>query len=339
MHLSALTYQQLAGQRLMVGFEGTTFNDELRFLIGTLNIGGVILFTRNIVSPDQLRELCTGIQRCGRQSGLAPLLITIDQEGGEVARLKKPFTQLPGASQMRDEEDVTHFARMTAADLRNAGVNMNMAPVLDVAPEEISSVMASRSFGADPLRVAAMGCLMIDQLQRRNIMAVAKHFPGIGRTVLDSHDDMPTLSVDLEELRQVDLVPFAAAIDHRTAGLMLSHIFYDRIDPEWPASLSSKIVGDILRQDMGYDGLVLTDDLDMGAIKRHYDIRTVVRQVLVAGVDVALICHKGPDIESAHEEMIRQMSASADLRLRGTASVARILKLKRQYLGYRWFPD
>jgi len=339
MHLSALTYEQLAGQRLMVGFDGTTFNDDLRFLIGTLNIGGVILFTRNIVSPDQLRELCTDIQSCGRQSGLPPLLIAIDQEGGEVARLKIPFTQLPGASQMRDEGDVTHFARMTAADLRNAGVNMNMAPVLDVAPKEISSVMASRSFGADPLRVAAMGCFMIDQLQRRNIMAVAKHFPGIGRTVLDSHDDMPTLSVELEELRQVDLVPFAAAIDHRTAGMMLSHIFYDRIDPEWPASLSPKIVGDVLRRNMGYDGLVLTDDLDMGAIKRHYDIRTVVRQILFAGVDVALICHKGPDIAYAHEEMIHQMSASAELRQGGTASVARMLKVKRQYLGYRWFPD
>ena len=339
MHLSELPCQQLAGQRLMAGFDGTTFNDDLRFLIGTLNIGGVILFTRNIVSPDQLHELCAEIQRCGRQSGIPPLLIAIDQEGGEVARLKKPFTQLPGASQMRDEEDVTHFARMTAADLRNAGINMNMAPVLDVAPEEISSVMASRSFGADPFRVATMGCRMIDQLQRRNIMAVAKHFPGIGRTVLDSHDDMPTLSVDLEDLRQVDLVPFAAAIDHRTAGMMLSHIFYDRIDPEWPASLSPAIVRDILRRDMGYDGLVLTDDLDMGAIKRHYDIRTVVRQILVAGVDVALICHKGPDIESAHEEMIRQMSDSADLRRRGMASVARLLKLKHQYLGYRWFPD
>jgi beta-N-acetylhexosaminidase len=339
MRLATLTCRQLAGQRLMAGFDGTTFNDELRFLIGTLNIGGVILFTRNIVSPDQLRDLCTEIQHCARQSGLAPLLIAIDQEGGDVARLKKPFAQLPGASQMRGEEDVTHFARMTAADLRNAGINMNMAPVLDIAPEGISSVMASRSFGSDPLRVAEMGRLMIGQLQRRNIMAVAKHFPGIGRTVLDSHDDMPTLSVDLEELRQVDLVPFAAAIDQRTAGMMLSHIFYDRIDPEWPASLSPTIARDILRRDLGYDGLVLTDDLDMGAIKRHYDIRTVVRQVLAAGVDVALICHKGPDIESAHEELVRQMSASADLRRRGMASAARMLKLKRQYLGYRWFPD
>jgi beta-N-acetylhexosaminidase len=150
MHLSALTCQQLAGQRLMAGFDGTTLNDDLRYLIGTLNIGGVILFTRNIVSPDQLRALCAEIQHCGRQSGQAPLLIAIDQEGGEVARLKEPFTQLPGASQMRDEEDVTHFARVTAADLRNAGVNMNMAPVLDVAPDKIASIMASRSFGPIP---------------------------------------------------------------------------------------------------------------------------------------------------------------------------------------------
>lgn len=339
MLLSAVNNRQLAGQRLMVGFDGTAFNDDLRFLIGTLNVGGVILFTRNIESPDQLRELCAEIQRCGRQFRLAPLLIAIDQEGGEVARLKKPFAQLPGASQMRNEADVIHFARTTAADLRNAGVNMNMAPVLDVARPEIPSIMASRSFGADPVRVAAMGCSMIDQLQRRNIMAVAKHFPGIGRTVLDSHDDMPVLSVDPATLKQVDLVPFAAAVNQGTAGMMLSHIFYDRIDPEWPASLSPVIVGDMLRRDMGYDGLVLTDDLDMGAIKRHYDIRTVVRQILFAGVDVALICHKGPDIENAHAEIVRHMTDSADLRLRGIASVERILKLKHRFLGYRWESD
>ena len=289
MHLSALTYQQLAGQRLMVGFDGTTFNDDLRFLIGSLSIGGVILFTRNIVSPDQLRELCTGIQRCGRQSGLAPLLITIDQEGGEVARLKKPFTQLPSASQMRDEEDVTHLLHDSCRSSERRRQHEHGPGARCGAGGDLQRHGIQELRGRSP--PGGRDGLPHDrhELQRRNIMAVAKHFPGIGRTVLDSHDDMPTLSVDLEELRQVDLVPFAAAIDHRTAGLMLSHIFYDRIDPEWPASLSSKIVGDILRQDMGYDGLVLTDDLDMGAIKRHYDIRTVVRQVLVAGVDVALI--------------------------------------------------
>lgn len=338
MHLAEAHNRLLAGQRLMVGFDGTAFNDNLRFLIGGLKVGGVILFTRNIVGPDQLRDLCSQIQLCARQSGLAPLLIAIDQEGGQVARLKKPFAQLPGAAQMTSEADVSCFVRTAAADLRDAGINMNMAPVLDVAPQEISSVMASRSFGPDPFRVAALGCHMIDQFQRRNIMAVAKHFPGIGRTVLDSHEDMPTLSVDLDSLQQVDLVPFSAACGRRPAGMMLSHIYYDRIDPDWPASLSPVIVEDLLRRALGYDGLVLTDDLDMGAIRRHYDIRTVIRQTLTAGVDVALICHKGPDIERAHDEMIQQMADSTAMRQKAIISVARILTLKRRYLGYRWSP-
>ncbi|MDZ7581469.1 MAG: glycoside hydrolase family 3 N-terminal domain-containing protein [Deltaproteobacteria bacterium] len=239
---------------------------------------------------------------------------------------------------MRNEADVIHFARTTATNLRNAGLNMNVAQLLDVARPEIPAAWR-RSFGADPMRVAAMGCSMIDQVKRRDIVAVAEHFPSIGRTVLDSHDDMPVLSVDPATLKQVDLVPFAAAVNQGTAGMMLSHIFYDRIDPEWPDRVAQVIIAGMLQRDTGYDGLVLTDDLDVGAIKRHYDIRTIVGQILFAGVDVALICHKGPDIENAHAEIVRHMTDSADLRLRGIVSVERVLKLKHRFLGYRWESD
>jgi beta-N-acetylhexosaminidase len=335
MMATSLNPQQLAGQRLMVGFDGTTFNNDLLFLIQELHVGGVILFTRNIVDPRQLQNLCGDIQRCGRRSGLPPLFLAIDQEGGDVARLKEPFTQLPGASQIITEADAFEFVRNSAAELRTAGVNMNMAPVMDIAPEGIPSIMASRSYGADPAKVSRMGCRVIKHFQQRNIMAVAKHFPGIGRTVLDSHDDMPTLDVDMDTLKQSDLIPFEDAIRCQVAGVMLSHISYKRIDPDWPASLSAVIAGDLLRKKMGYRGVVMTDDLDMGAIKRHFDIETVIRQILAADVDIVLICHKSPDIQAAHEIILKQITDSIELRRKGIDSVNRMLQLKMKYLGYR----
>ena len=329
----ALSDRQLAGQRLMVGFNGTRFNDDLQFLIEELNVGGVILFTRNILDPIQLQTLCADIQRCGRRSGLPPLFISIDQEGGEVARLKEPFSQHPGASRLKTEADASEFVRITAADLNSGGVNMNMAPVMDIAPADIPSIMASRSYGSDPAQVSKLGCRIIDRFQQRNIMAVAKHFPGIGRTVLDSHDDLPTLDVGVDILKASDLIPFKDAIHCRVAGLMLSHIVYKRIDADWPASLSPIIAKELLRKEMGYEGVVMTDDLDMGAIKKHFDIETVIRQVLAADVDIALICHKGPDIQAAHGIISKQLSASVDLKSKGVESANRILELKRTFLG------
>ena len=291
-----LNKQQLAGQRLMVGFNGTTFNDDLVFLIQKLHVGGVILFTRNILDPAQLQSLCADIQRCGRRYGLPPLFIAIDQEGGDVARLKKPFTQLPGAAQQKTESDASEFVRITAAELRSAGVNMNMAPVMDVAPEEITSIMASRSYGNNPEHVSRLGCRIIENFQQCNIMAVAKHFPGIGRTVLDSHDDMPKLDVEMDDLKCFDLIPFENAIKSQVSGMMLSHIFYERIDPNWPASLSPIIARDLLRDALNYKGVVMTDDLDMGAIKKHFDLQSVIKQILDAEIVSARSCHKSPDI-------------------------------------------
>ena len=333
MHASTLNNRQLAGQRLMVGFNGTTYNNDLEYLIQELHVGGIILFTRNIINPQQLQNLCSEIQQKVRESGLPPVFISIDQEGGEVARLKKPFAQLPGASQVKNEAEASEYVRITAAELTPAGVNMNMAPVMDIAPAGVDSIMASRSYGDDPDKVSRLGCRVIENFQQRSIMAVAKHFPGIGRTVLDSHDDMPTLDVDLEDLKRFDLIPFENAIHCQVSGMMLSHIFYERIDPEWPASLSPVIARDLLRNDLNYDGVVMTDDLDMGAIKKHFDLKTVIKQILEAEIDIALICHKSPDIEMAHELILKQMVDSSDLRQKAIQSNNRILDLKIKFLG------
>ena len=331
MDTSKFNIEQLAGQRLMAGFDGTGLNDDLRHLIGELKVGGLILFSRNIETPDQIRTLCTDVQACAVSCGQPPLFIAIDQEGGQVARLQDPFTLFPGTPPLKSKADAENFARITSRELRDVGINMNMAPVMDVTDPDIDSVMIKRAFSNDPDTVANIGVAVINGLQKRNIMAVAKHFPGIGRTTLDSHVDLPVLDADSEKL-QKDLAPFGAAIENRVAGIMLSHILYSALDPDLPASLSVKIARDLLRNRMGYDGLVMTDDLDMGAVINHFDIDTAVDRIMAADIDLTLICHKGPALGQAFASTLAWLEKNTDHKMHGLKSVERILRFKNQYL-------
>jgi beta-N-acetylhexosaminidase len=332
MMTTAFSNEQLAGQRLMVGFDGTDLNADLKFLIKRLKSGGIILFSRNIETPDQIKHLCNEVQNYAQRCGQPPLFIAIDQEGGQVARLKEPFSQFPGNPHMANEKDAVQFAETTAAELARVGINMNMAPVLDIAPETINSIMAERAFGADPAWVTRLGIKVIEHLQCNNIMAVAKHFPGIGRTILDSHMDLPILNDDLSAIEQIDLIPFKASIQHGVSGVMLSHIFYKKLDPQWPASLSDNIAKTLLRDKLGFSGLVMTDDLDMGAIAKHFDIQTAMRRIHAAEIDLALICHKGPNIEVAYKQVLQDIIDSTDLKAKGIASVKRIMSAKKKYI-------
>jgi beta-N-acetylhexosaminidase len=180
MDIENFSLEQCAGQRLMVGFEGIELNDELMFLIDTIKVGGIILFAQNLSNPEQIKHLCSSAQEYARSHLQPSLFIAIDQEGGKVARLKKPFTLFPGNPTMEGPEDARHFALVTAAELKKIGINMNLAPVMDVAPKGINSVMAARVFGHDPQCVAELGATVIQFLQKNKIMSVAKHFPGIG---------------------------------------------------------------------------------------------------------------------------------------------------------------
>jgi beta-N-acetylhexosaminidase len=325
--------EQLAGQRLMAGFEGKHLDRPLRGLIADLQLGGLILFKRNVESPRQIAGLCRAVQRYARDCGLPPLFIAIDQEGGQVARLGPPFTQFPGNPAIRNTADAERFARITAIELAWVGINMNLAPVLDAAPEGFESIMARRTFGSDPRQVARLGRAVIAGMQAGGIMAVAKHFPGIGRTRLDSHLDLPNLDADLGSLEAFDLIPFQAAIGEPVAGVMLSHILYPRLDPQWPASLSPVIAHDLLRQRMGFAGLVLTDDLEMGAITRHFGFSAAIRQVLRAQIDVVLICRSAEKLRRAHAVMARKTGESEKRRTAAEAAASRILAMKSQYLG------
>ncbi|MBU1171572.1 MAG: beta-N-acetylhexosaminidase [Proteobacteria bacterium] len=325
------TKEQCAGQRLMVGFDGYFLDPELKFLIHELKVGGIILFSRNIQSPEQVRELSHDAQAYTASCGQPPLFIAIDQEGGQVARLKEPFTLFPdGNPGMKHRGDAARFADITARELLDIGVNMNMAPVLDVQPQGFEGIMAKRVFTGGPDFVAAMGAEMIRGFQRRGIMAVAKHFPGIGRTTLDSHLHLPVLETSFDDLDQSDLVPFVRAITQGVSGIMMSHIKYHSLDPDWPASLSQKIVKTLLRETMGYQGVVMTDDLDMKAITIPID--ESVHRIVQAHVDIALVCHQGPDIEGAFNAFMHEIEKTEDTKKSSAESLDRIMALKQQYL-------
>jgi beta-N-acetylhexosaminidase len=324
-----LSPAQKAGQRLMVGFDGKALNADLKFLIGEMKVGGIIFFSRNLGHPDEIRQLSCDAQDYAKSSGQPPLLIAIDQEGGQVARLKAPFfSEFPGNPAMKTQDEATHFARVTASELRTIGVNMNYAPVLDVTRPDVPGIMAGRSFGNDPHHVAALGMAVIQTLEENSILSVAKHFPGIGRTILDSHLDLPVVKEDFATLNACDLVPFQAAIQSRVSGIMLSHILYEKLDPNWPASLSVAIARDLLRIRMGYTGLVMTDDLDMGAITRHYPLAAAVYQALSSEIDQILICHKSPAIEEAFEQIQKRIRDDESINDLCDRSVQRILTAK-----------
>lgn len=329
-----LTETQQAGQRLMVGFDGPRLDDTLKFYIDRLKVGGIILFARNLEEPSQMEKLCGDAQNYARQCGQPPLFIGIDQEGGMVARLKPPFTQFAGNPSMKTRDDAVDFARTTAKELAQIGVNMNMAPVLDVLPNQGDSVMTGRAFGGDPHFVSHMGTAIIDTFQQNRIMAVAKHFPGIGRTKLDSHLDLPDLDTELERLEARDIVPFRTAMQCGVSAIMLSHIRYRSIDLQWPASLSTHIADNLLRRQYGYQGLVLTDDLDMGAIANHYQMDQIVSQCLNATVDILLICHPGPKIEAAHDLIVGLQNKNEVWNRKTSAAVDRILKAKTTFLAW-----
>ena len=321
---------EMAGQRLMLGFDGIELNDDVKHIIEDLRAGGIILFKKNIETPDQVKALCESCQAYAESCGIPPLFISIDQEGGAVARLREPFTVFKGNPFIEMVDEASNFAVITAQELKSIGVNMNFAPVLDVVADQANSIMKDRAFRGNAEMVALLGTEVIRTFQKNGIMAVAKHFPGIGRTIKDSHFFLPELDIDLSVLKQSDLIPFMAAKNEGVTGIMLSHILYPRLDEKWPASLSPFIAGDLLRTQIGYDGLVMTDDLDMKAIEK--DIEICIRQILTSGIDMALICHKGPNIDKAFHEIIKLFQEDETLFLFGKKSVERILRVKQKYL-------
>ena len=322
--------EALAGQRLMLGFEGPECHAAVRSTLARIRPAGMVLFTTNVRTKEQLTQLIGDLKAAAQAEGLPPLIIAIDQEGGPVARLRMPaFREFPGIADFTGPREAALHAQAMAEELKSLGITMNLAPVLDVASHHPASIIRHRAFQGDAARVSAMGLAVIRAYQENGIAAVAKHFPGIGRTVLDSHHVLPYLDAKKSLLAQTDFLPFQAAIQAQVAGVMVSHILYEKLDPAWPASLSTRICRDLLRKEMGYEGLVMTDDLDMKAIRLPMDL--AMARLVEAQVDLGLICHEGPAIEEAFKALT-DMAQNPEKRPHFIRSAQRILALKEKTL-------
>jgi len=333
--------QERLGELLLVGFVGQEMNALLAAHICELRPAGLIFFRRNIVEPVQLARLTREIQQLALEELGRPLLLAVDQEGGTVARMPPPFTQLPDAAILggRGRSSVSHYSGLTAKEMFKVGLNMNLAPVLDVNHLNSASIMKRRSFGSDPSLVAECGAAAVAATQSEKVMATAKHFPGLGRTEKDPHHDLPVISATSEELHHQDVIPFLAAIQAKVACVMTSHTLYLGLDAENPATFSPVILRTMLRDQFGYDGVVITDDLEMGAVVERYSPEDAAIAALKAGADLLLVCN---DVEKMHltAGAIRDGLHRGLLDLQDLAfSLTRVERLRGDYLQPLRFAD
>ena len=320
------------GQLFMAGLPGVTLDDSTRNLIEEFRINNFIYFKRNVESPEQLKKLSDELYRVCTQNNLGPPLIAIDQEGGSVTRLPPPFTQFPDARVLAQSENpensLSDYASVCSSELKSIGVNYNLAPVLDVCEAGKEYFMEKRSLGGDPGVVGRLGTHVIRVMQAHGIAACAKHFPGLGAAVVDPHLKLPYVAKPEPELRAQDILPFQQAIAAGVASIMTSHTIYQHLDPESPATLSKIILTDLLRNDLGYDGVVITDDLEMGAIEKEGDLGQAALQAFTAGADLLLICQSHEKVIDALGKTGRAIAENLELQARMQESIRRVTVMR-----------
>jgi beta-N-acetylhexosaminidase len=291
-----MSLKQIIGQHMFIGISGHALtHDEKQFIVEN-NIGGIVLFGRNVADPKQVHDLCAEIQSLRhKQSERAPLFIGIDMEGGRVARLKAPFTVWPPLKKLGDLDAPTvsfHFANRMGIELNAVGINLDFAPCVDVFTNPKNTVIGDRSVSADPEMVAKHTSALVRGYIKAEVMTCAKHFPGHGNTIIDSHEDLPVEQVDLARLESCELIPFKKAFKSRVDMVMTSHIKFPKIDPDWPVTLSEKFIKGIIRDEFRYRGLVITDDLGMKAMSNHYPLEEIPVRALQAGAELLLYCNE-----------------------------------------------
>ncbi len=298
-----LDLETQAARLFTVGFHGQVVSDDLRRLLAR-GVGGVIFFSRNVGQPAEIAETTSAIKR---QAG-RPIVISLDQEGGKVARLRHGFSELPSMRALGETQSAAlsrQVGALIGRELRAVGFDMNYAPVLDVDTNPENPVIGSRSFGRTPELVSALGVALADGLESVGVAACGKHFPGHGDTNQDSHLELPRLPHSLQRLEQVELRPFAAAIAGGIPALMTAHVIFEPLDPVYPATMSRAVLHGLLREKLRYDGLVVTDDLEMRAIADHYGVEEAVVRGLNAGVDQFLCCHTAEIANRAIDAVLR----------------------------------
>ncbi len=322
---------------IISGFEGTTLNARTQALIVEQGIGGLILFERNYKNPDQLRQLIDDLQSLTAENAeIPPLFISVDQEGGRVARLGEPFTRFPPMSclgQADSDEMAYRFGLGMGKELRAVGINMDYAPVLDVHSNPENPIIGLRALDTDPEKVARLGAELIRGFYDAGVIAVGKHFPGHGDTSQDSHLTLPQVARTLESLEQTELPPFAHAIEQGLLeAIMTAHVVYPAWDARQPATFSPAILKDVLRGSLQFEGIIISDDLEMQAIDQK--LESIPELGTRAGVDVFLICHDLEKVNTLQDAMIRDIETEKISHSTIEQSLARIFKVKEKLKTY-----
>ena len=315
------------GQLLMIGIHGTTLNDDAKFMLNEYRVGGIILFDRNMESKDQVKTLIADINKAGKSAGLTPLFLGIDQEGGAVARMDDKLIKVPPAEEVgkMPVEQAVSLAKQSGAELKDLGFNINFAPVADLG------LTYGRSYSTSPDEVVRYAGAVGKAYDEAGLWYSYKHFPGIGKIDVDLHADTSIVPVSKETLLSEDTKVFIDLIKQskpNTYTIMVSHAMYPQIDPDHPASLSKAIITDWLRKDIGYNGVVVTDDMDMGALANHYTFGDMAVQSILAGSDILLVCHEYEHMQEAYNGLMKAVKDGRISKERLDESVKRILLMK-----------
>ena len=333
--------QRKIGQLFVTGFAGTIVTPELRAVAREFGLGGVVLFDRNIEAPLQVADIAFDVANFTQD---IPAWLGVDQEGGNVARLRSPFTEWPAMGLLGRSEDIElsgRFGQALAKELRLVGVTLDFAPVLDVNTNPRNPVIGERSLSKNVENVCNLGAAIIRSLQEFGVAACGKHFPGHGGTDVDSHKTLPVVERPFKEMKEVELKPFEAAIAANVAAIMTAHVVYPSVDDGVPATLSKRILTDILRDDMGFEGVIVSDDLEMAAITKHMSIAAATVKAVLSGCDLLLLC--GTKIERQIEAIEALIYAVEDSQIstdRIESALARGWRIKERFLVSRqgWRP-
>lgn len=328
--VNSMSQTEKIGQMVMIGIHGTEINDDSLYMLHQFHFGGVILFDRNMQSVEQVKKLTSDIQT--KSDEKIPLFIGVDEEGGEVTRMENALIPPPSQQKIgesNDPEKAKQWAISTAKELKNMGINVNFAPVADVGSND------TRSYSTDTNTVINFVRAAVSGYQEQNIIYSLKHFPGIGKGKVDSHIESSSINVSKETLLNEDIAPFATLIKESNPDnyfILVSHLKYPELDATNPASLSKNIMTDLLRGELGYKGIIITDDMEMGAVANHNDFRSIGVDSVKAGADIVLICHEYEHEQDIYMGILDAVKAGEISQERIDESVKRIVKMKLLHL-------
>jgi beta-N-acetylhexosaminidase len=332
--IKQMTLDEKIGQMVIVGVDGTAVSEQTRDLIERYHVGGVILYKNNILNKAQTTDLLNELKQINTKQNKLPLWLSVDQEGGRVSRMPDEYSKLPTnrvIGKINNAEFSYKLGNILGKELRSVGFNMDFAGVLDINSNPNNPVIGDRSFGANAKVVSSLGVQTMLGIQAQKVAAVVKHFPGHGDTSVDSHLDLPIVQTDLKQLRTFEWLPFQAAIEHNVDAIMVAHILLPKIDPDHPASFSKTIITNYLRKELKYNGVVMTDDMTMGGIVNHYNLKDAAVQSIIAGSDVIMVAHEYDKAKEVLTNLKSNVETGALSEQRIDQSVYRIMQLKQKY--------